>query len=102
MKINYDEITTKANERAENIKEFLDYAAKADGHAQNVLNGLLYFANLRSRAMAVDAEGKAMLGEANMRAQQVGTYTSDIYRCLTTSTNGSGSRNLLLLIESLK
>jgi hypothetical protein len=104
MEINYDEIITKANARAEQLKEIQRYGADAETHAVALLSAMLYFSNLNQRICALDAEGKAMVGGLVQRASLVGGTCSNTYEYLTTleRTNNSDTRMVMKLAEALK
>lgn len=103
MNINYEDIITKANERAERIKDFLAFTKEADERAHDIVQGLLYFSNLGKMVTAIDAEGKSMLGGVGVRAQCVGQYASDAHRYLTINAHdGSDTRSIFALVEMLK
>ena len=104
MNINYDEIITKANTRAEQLKEIQRYGAGAEEHATAMLSAMLYFANLNNRIQALDAEGKAMVGGLVQRAHLVGRTCANDYEYLTTAERvaNSDTRMVMRLVEALK
>lgn len=100
MKINYEDIITKANKRKEALAEFASLAVAAEYHAHAVLTGLLYFENLKEAVERIDAEGKALLGEASGRVQHVGARAKDTRTAF--SERGPDHLRLSKLLESLK
>ncbi len=103
MEINYDQIITKANERAEKLKDLQAYSADAEKHAHNMLSGMLYFANLLNRVEALDDEGRAMLKGVPIRARLIGGRCSNWYSLLTsTERNNEDTAMVLRLVEALK
>lgn len=100
MKINYEDIITKANARKEAIAKFASLAVAAEHHATTVINSLLYFQQLGEAAEKIDAEGKALLGEPAQRAQYIGGRAKDVIASF--SANGPNTLQLGKLLEALQ
>jgi len=98
MNINYDEIITKANERAEKLKVVQEYAKGIDDKAHELLDLMLYFANLGNKAQAVDAEGRQLL-PGSLKAYHIGNWASGEYSRLT---DGPKHMNILELVKEMK
>lgn len=103
MNINYDEIITKANERAERLKALTEQIAPVQEKAHQLIDALIYFRDLSVAVELLDSEGKALLppGVAS-RAMRVGQEVNKalevFVRC--TDSNGSNERQVLALAEA--
>ena len=99
MKINFEEIIEKAQQRAEKLKEFQAFAKDAEGRADEMLEALAYFARLASYVKALDLEGKELLGPVSQRAQHIGDWAGSQYRSLT---DGPAHLNIRTLVDDLQ
>lgn len=100
MNINYEDIIKNASQRAENLKEIQQYAERAEDAAHELLNAMLYFANLANRVRLLDAEGKGLLGPVSLRAQHIGDWASSNYANLTNQS--AKHLQILDLVKDLK
>ena len=73
MKINYEEIITKANERKDALQAVAKDLPEIGYHKTRLYQALEYFVALKNKVEKLDAEGKQILGqELALRIQQVG------------------------------
>ena len=68
MNINYEDIITRANARAESLKEIQQAMARVPDAIEMLDEALSYFENLGQLVGKLDAEGKLLLGDAHSPA----------------------------------
>ena len=103
MKINYEDIITKANARKEALQAVQAFSTAADTHARNILEGLQYFIELAARVNALDDEGKKLLNGAALRATLVGQNAMKMHRDLTCNDGwGSDTAKIMALVGALQ
>lgn len=104
MNINYDEIITKANERAEKLKAIQEYACFVEENANALLLSLKYFQKFGKLVAELDPEGRQIIVPLFYRIARIsslaestlGTYT------IPNSCNGSDESVLSALVKELK
>lgn len=86
MKIDYDEIITKANERKEQLQALTTQLQDIEAQAVKLGEVLQYFSGLNSARNALDAEGRNLLPKTlDERLYHVGGGADHLWRRLCAS-----------------
>ena len=104
MNINYDEIITKANERAEKLKAIQNCAHFVEENANALISSLKYFRDFGKLVSELDPEGRVMLGQTFYRVTRIGSLAESMLGTCTipNSCNESDEYVLTALVEALK
>lgn len=102
MKINYDEIITKANERKEQLQALTTKLQDIEAQAVKLGEALQYFSELKSARDALDAEGQKLLPPSlSSRLYHVGERASSFWRQMCLSAD-EDSISLHGLVNTVK
>lgn len=102
MKINYDEIITKANERKEKLQVLVAKLQDAETQAAKLVEALQYFWDLELARQGLDAEGHELLpGNLGWRIGCIGPRAIALQKELCDMGEDYGS-SLSGLIHTIK
>lgn len=102
MKINYDEIITKANERKEQLQALTTKLQDAEAQAAKLAEALQYFWDLELARRDLDAEGQELLPRSlGWRISCIGSRADALRKelCDMGESYGSSLSGLIRTIE---